>query len=273
MTDSTKLQERERLAWQQQEEEDAVFARSLQKQGQQQEEEDATLSRSLAAETDDDEAAPALPDRMMNQLFTQMFATAKNPLLSQVMNAVMPFGERSNNDDPPGWIQANSYRLPTLIDDLYYWIYTNGPSPYHSESALGKWLIFSNPNNIDATWNNICLLVKSGDLHAHSAKVATAFNVSQQQYKSHVICVYSSHERVEEVGLKLIQVVQRNLNYKTDEATHAGLYASTAQGQRVSSRNLYWNGGNPTFEKPPCGSSASTSKRKATTSGRKRNKK
>ena len=279
MTDSIKLQERERLARQKQEEEDAVFARSLQKQGQQQEEEDAVFARSLAAETDEGEAAYALPDRMMNQ-------NQKNhQLLSQVMNHIMPLGKRSNNGDPPGWIQANSYRLPTLVDDLYHWIYTNGPSPYHSESVLGKWLIFSNANNIDATWNKICRLVKSGDLHAHSAKVATALNVSSQQKKykssSHVICVYSSHERVDEVGLKLIHIVQRNLHYKTDEATHAGLYASTIQGQeqqqRVSSRSLYWNGGNPTFEKPPRGSSTSTgtstSKRKATTSGGKRTKK
>jgi hypothetical protein len=268
--DSTKIQERKRLARQQQEEEDAIFARSLQQPGQQQDEEedDAKLARSLlAAETDDNEASPALPDRMMNQLLTQIMlgATCKNtPLLSQIRNISMPFGNQrsnNNNNDPPGWIQANSYRLPTLVDNLYHWIYTNGPSPYHSESVLGKWLIFSNPNHMDATWNKICPLVKSGDLHAHSAKVSTAFNnnASQQpqpKYKSKslVICVYTCHQRVEEVGLKLIQVVQRNLHYKTDEATGAGLYASTAQeGQRVSSRNLYWNEGNPAFEKPPGG--------------------
>jgi hypothetical protein len=29
---------------------------------------------------------------------------------------------------------------------------------------------------MDATWNKICPLVKPGDLHAHSAKVSTAFN-------------------------------------------------------------------------------------------------
>jgi hypothetical protein len=274
MTDaSTKRQEQARLARQQQEEEDVVLARSLQRQDQHQEE-DVKLTRSLAAETDDDddEAAPALPDRMlMNQLFTQMLGASKNPLSSQMMN-IIPFGKRGNRDDPPGWIQANSYRLPTLVDDLYHWIYTDGPSPYHSESVLGKWLIFSNASCVDATWNKICPLVKSGDLHAHSAKVATAFNASQQKYKSHVICVYTSYERVEEVGLKLIQVVQRNLNYKTDETTQAGLYASTAQGQRVSSRSLYWNGGVPIFEKPPGG--GTSSKRKVTTyDGGKRTKK
>jgi hypothetical protein len=49
MTDSIKRQERERLARQQQEEEDAVFARSLQQQGQLVQAEDAMSSRSLAA--------------------------------------------------------------------------------------------------------------------------------------------------------------------------------------------------------------------------------
>jgi hypothetical protein len=97
--DSTKIEERERLARQQQEEEDAMFARSSQQPGQQQDEEeddDAKLARSLlAAETDDNEASPALPDRMMNQLLTQtmLAATCKNnPLLSQIRNVNMPFG-------------------------------------------------------------------------------------------------------------------------------------------------------------------------------------
>ena len=72
--------------------------------------------------------------------------------------------------------------------------------------------------------------VASGQLHAHSAKVSTRFNLEMMKKKvkkpNHVICVYTSKERMDEVGFKLITLVKyKQIGYKLDEATCQELYA------------------------------------------------
>ena len=127
------------------------------------------------------------------------------------------------------------------------------------------------PKGIDELWKFLYPRVQSGELHASGAKVATKF--SQQHFhqgriiqsqssssssqkstpsrqKPYIICVYTSKERMDEVGLILCRLLQRTISYKTNEATHNNQYAHNNTG-RVTIRTCYYNQGNPTFEKPP----------------------
>ena len=131
------------------------------------------------------------------------------------------------------------------------WIYQHGPSPYRGEPVLGKWLMFRNESQIDATWRMIAAAVQSGQLFAASSKVATRYNFLNSPYvnsKSYVICVYTSKVRMDQAGLALIQLVQHDLHYKTDVATAMGHYSNTTTA-RISKKTMYWNNGRPSTTK------------------------
>ena len=149
---------------------------------------------------------------------------------------------------PPGRIAATMYRLPTLVDSMYYWIYTSGPSMYsNAETAFGKWLIFESSDHIDDLWKQLYPTVSSGQLQAHSIKVSTRYCSHSTKQKgtndSHVICVYTSKERIDTVGQRLLPLVQRTIRYKTNQATQDGIYyahqPNKARG-RVSYKTMVW---------------------------------
>jgi hypothetical protein len=112
---------------------------------------------------------------------------------------------------------------------------------------LGKWLVFKNKENgdLDRTWETIRCAVESGELGSPLAKCSTDYDRDKEK-KEGVICVYTTAETMDEVGLKLIPLVQQTIRYKTDEATLAGQYTSQGHG-KVSIRVLYWNKGKPKF--------------------------
>lgn len=128
-----------------------------------------------------------------------------------------------------------------------YWIWKEAPSK--SGPTLGKWLIFQKVSKLDATWKEVSEAVGSGDLGATGAKVATMRdNQLAQDRNIKVICVYTSREDMDEVGLKLINLstVRHTIRYKTDEATLAGVYQKTGF-KKTTIRSLYWNNGKPFF--------------------------
>ena len=96
--------------------------------------------------------------------------------------------------------------------------------------------------------------VESGELGATGAKSSTAMespSSSGRQGSSSrvgVICVYTSEETMDEVGLKLVYMVKQDIRYKTDEATRQGVYASTGH-KGVALKTIYWNDGEPSFVK------------------------
>ena len=53
---------------------------------------------------------------------------------------------------------------------------------------------------------------------------------------------------MDEVGLMLIHKVKQTIRYKTDEATLSGFYAHKGD-KNVTCKTIYWNGGDPSFEK------------------------
>ena len=135
---------------------------------------------------------------------------------------------------------------PTSVYDSF-WIWQDSPSS--SGTTLGKWLIFKHVSKIDATWKEVSEAVGSGELGATGAKVSTMRKnemASDQDVK--VICVYTTKEDMDEVGLKLIRLstVRQTIRYKTDEATLTGVYRKTGFN-KTTIRVIHWNKGKPYF--------------------------
>jgi len=143
----------------------------------------------------------------------------------------------------------------TVTDD--YWVYANEPPrSAHSPrpTTYGKWLVFKCifRGILDETWHCIRQAVESGELGSHctGAKCSTAMIDSDTTDASSidgVICVYTTKEGMDEVGLKLVQLVKQDLKYKSDEATLQGLYVKTTR-KKTTCRTLFWNGGDPFFK-------------------------
>ena len=137
---------------------------------------------------------------------------------------------------------------PTEVFDNY-WIYVNGPAHCSAKGpTLGKWLIFKHISCIDQVWETISQAVVSGELGATAAKVSTMMvNPNSSNPNIKVICVYTTAEDRDEVGMKLIPYVRETIQYKTDAETRAGRYACHGDG-KVTSRTLEWNKGHPKFK-------------------------
>uniref|UniRef100_A0A1X7V8B3 Uncharacterized protein n=1 Tax=Amphimedon queenslandica TaxID=400682 RepID=A0A1X7V8B3_AMPQE len=136
--------------------------------------------------------------------------------------------------------------MPTQVFDDY-WIWQEAPE--EKGETLGKWLVFKHKSVIDKTWATVRKAVASGELGpgCNGAKVATMLeNPTATNPDIKVICVYTTAEDVDPVGLKLIQLVKQKIRYKTDEATMAGVYAINGF-TKTTCRTLDWNNGNPKF--------------------------
>ena len=87
----------------------------------------------------------------------------------------------------------------------------------------------------------------SGHLGAVAAKVSTGLpNPTASDSETKVICVYTTQEDMDEVGLKLIWIVKETIRYKTDMATRQGLYRVRGY-KKTTCRTLKWNSGDPIF--------------------------
>ena len=126
-------------------------------------------------------------------------------------------------------------RLPSKIRDDY-WVYAENPNPSVDwTDRSGKWLIFTSFKKIDQLWELIHDETVAGRL-GMSAKAATSKpnDLAKNKFIK-VICVYTYdaldmidvmrvRERLREIGFT------KKLSYKTDEATHLGVYAGTVEG-------------------------------------------
>lgn len=102
----------------------------------------------------------------------------------------------------------------------------------------GKWMLFCSPEGVDNAWFNVVDMLADGKL-GDCAKVAPA---SRTRDSLHVICVYTAdHEDVKDVfrvlhALRCSSIpcaAERTLNYKTDDATYAGQYATRSAAQNA----------------------------------------
>ena len=127
-----------------------------------------------------------------------------------------------------------------------YWIYCKGPERLAERGEIyGKWLIFRKPSQMDELWEDVSARVISGELLSPAAKVSTMIDHKPTSTgKDMVICVYTTKEDIDVVGMKLVHVVKQTIRYKTDEATLAGAY--TAHGHKKTTiKTINWNKGEP----------------------------
>ena len=154
-----------------------------------------------------------------------------------------PWGTSSPLDRYPTTSRrpANEEKLktPTSVTDGY-WLYVDGPQ--EESKVYGKWLVFGNKKNgqLDSLWCKIYPLVVSGELGAKGVKSSTGKeSPTASNPNTGVICVYTSRESADAVGMKLVHVVQQTIKYKPDEATFQGKYAVTGYKNQCE-KTIYW---------------------------------
>ena len=113
-----------------------------------------------------------------------------------------------------------------------YWIWAFKSFPAYPGSTLrsGKWMMFPGKEDVDTAWKCVSHLLEIGKLGC-GAKVAPASRARGQ----HLICVYTRDWDDEDDVMRVLLELRdsglpcadrRLLNYKTDDATHAGLYSA-----------------------------------------------
>ena len=132
----------------------------------------------------------------------------------------------------------------SVTDD--YWVWTDCATVFGT--TYGKWLVFGKEGKeLDGLWHTIHPLVRSGKLGATGAKCSTSLsNDTALDDGRGVICVYTTKEMRDEVGLKLVEEVQQTIKYKSDEATRKGMYTSRGY-KNTCEKTLYWNEGKASF--------------------------
>ena len=138
---------------------------------------------------------------------------------------------------------------PTTVTDDH-WVRAKPPCVPSDQKTRGKWLVFKQFEELDATWHMIQEAVESGELHSTGAKCSTAKpDPSSHPMESNigVICVYTSEETMDKVGFKLVHMVKQDIRYKTDEATRQGRYIATGY-KKVTIKTIFWNDGEPSLK-------------------------
>ncbi len=119
-----------------------------------------------------------------------------------------------------------------------------------TSGIIGKWLVFKDLDKLDETWAHIRTAIREQKLascvEAKSSTVMYNPSSAPGPKTNGVICVYTKDSDVDDIGHKLIEIVQQNITYKLDSVTRMGLYSH--QGMKVSTKTLYWNDGKPSFQ-------------------------
>lgn len=105
-------------------------------------------------------------------------------------------------------------------------------------SKIGKWMVFTDKEKVDALWERVKEGIQTGDLW--HAKVSP---VNMATKENHVIIIYTKdYEDVKDV-VEVLDFLERSeikdrdtvIKYKTDEQTYAGIYAGGKQKASIYS--------------------------------------
>ena len=124
---------------------------------------------------------------------------------------------------------------------------------WEEKEMHGKWMTFKHYDEIDATWKEVVTAMENNTLErCWVAKCSTLYyspsNVGPGPTTTGVITVHTSKEYIQLVGEQFINIVKQDIKYKTNKTTLKDEYAY--KGQRVKTRNLYYNEGLPTGQNP-----------------------
>lgn len=157
-----------------------------------------------------------------------------------------------------GWFEENLdigfdgyddwHREHCLADDLYYYVLKERAKcweyavdkkkktkwPEEESLNIGKWLIFTDKNNIKEKWKIIKKATEKGQLGFNS-KCAKGPNPNSDNKETRVICVYTYDYEDNEDVFKVREELERLgftqvLYYKTDQMTRDGQSGSIYEG-------------------------------------------
>ena len=126
-----------------------------------------------------------------------------------------------------------------------FWILASAPTEIlrRRGQTYGKWLIFRDNSEIDALWEEVRQAVESDILLATGAKVSTMReNPNSTNPDQCVICVYTTIDDIDEVGMRLVKLVKQTIRYKSDEATLAGVYSNRGF-KKTTMKTITWKDG------------------------------
>ena len=153
-----------------------------------------------------------------------------------------------HNEDPP----IRGYYGTAIVEESSTELLCSQPSEIDSffsihyiieQSGCGKWIIFKHLDEIDDTWKAIRTALDEGHLERYISRIKcttkkynpTEFGPGPCTKASISVFLSSSEDRIiQDIGHRLIQIVQQDIEYKTTAGT----------GDII----LYWNGGNPSYE-------------------------
>ena len=118
--------------------------------------------------------------------------------------------------------------------------------------ALGKWMIFKHWDELDATWERVRTAVLRNELEGCSSASSCTMRYNPSitgpgPHLAGVICVYTQEHDMDAIGFKLIEMVEQDIRYKTDQDTIDYKYSFNSSTP-VSIKTIYWNNGRPSSE-------------------------
>ena len=114
-------------------------------------------------------------------------------------------------------------RIPTdVCDDEWIYAYPQVDKP--QGTPFGKWLVFRTHKDINQTWELIKEQVRSGKLGASLANTSTMVK-TETSGEDGVICVFTTKEDMDEVGLKLMKLIpDEEIRYTKQILPLVGIY-------------------------------------------------
>lgn len=137
---------------------------------------------------------------------------------------------------------------PTSVNDDY-WVYCNLEAQTQS-MKYGRWMVLEPLESLDKTWHTIRRAVEGGELGSActGAKCSTALRPYHVHPDSDgVILVFTTKEGISEVGMLLVNKVQKDIVYRLPSA--AGDFINGRNRPQRTQIHLYWNNGDPTFHR------------------------
>lgn len=127
------------------------------------------------------------------------------------------------------------------------WVWAKLPYIPKPGTNFGKWCVFKPHMQLDEVWHTVRSAIEGGEFGSGctGGKCSTGFKSS---FSNGVVIVYTTKEKIDEVGLLLILKVRQSIVYKTNEVTFKGLYAHKGN-RNIAFKSMHWrNNGDIVFE-------------------------
>lgn len=147
-----------------------------------------------------------------------------------------------NNGKPSSQCTNKPYLTTSMKrDDIWHLNIVRAPEQFGSKKASGRWIL--ELENIETTnvWHFIKDCIKNGNIIGIIKMVCPPKRDSESQTEKPVFYVYTSKSHIQSVGMKLIELVKRDVTFEH----------RPQRGVQGVSDTLHWNDGKPEYETKP----------------------